>query len=179
MDQARDLAKWAATAGLAAVWSSPLSRARLTATPAAEAAHVSLQIDDRLIEVDFGVGEGLTGSEMQKQFPEARAAFLRDPVSNPLPESEDPVQAAQRGAQALQDIASTAADEDRVLVVAHNTLLRLVLCQLLHIPLSRYRDTFPALANGALTGIRINGDSTSLLSLNHPLSGTNHGNNQR
>lgn len=179
MKQARDLAKWVAAAGISAVWSSPLSRAHLTARPAAEAAHVPLQIDDRLIEVDFGVGEGLTGQEMYQRFPEARAAFLKDPVLNPLPGSEDPVQAARRGAQALRNIASPVADEARILVVAHNTLLRLVLCELLRIPLSLYRETFPSLANGALTEIRIYGGSTSLLSLNLPLSGTNHGNHHR
>lgn len=179
MNQARDLAKWAAAAGLSAVWSSPLSRARLTARPAAEAAHVPLQIDDRLIEVDFGVGEGLTGQEMYQRFPEARTAFLKDPVLSPLPGSEDPVQAARRGAQALRNIASPVADEARILVVAHNTLLRLILCELLRIPLSLYREVFPSLTNGALTEIRIHGGSTSLLSLNLPLSGTNHGNHHR
>jgi broad specificity phosphatase PhoE len=178
VEQARDLAKWAATAGLSAVWSSPLSRARLTAQPAAEAAQVPLHIDEYLIEVDFGAGEGLTGQEMHERFPQARAAFLEDPVRNPLPGSENPAQAARRGAKALQNIASISG-EARVLVVAHNTLLRLVLCEMLQIPLSRYRETFPELANGALTELRINGGSTSLLSLNLPLSGTNHGNNYK
>jgi probable phosphoglycerate mutase len=178
LDQARDLAKWAATAGLSAVWSSPLSRARLTAQPAADAAQVPLHIDECLIEMDFGAGEGLTGQEIHERFPQARAAFLEDPVRNPLPGSENPARAARRGAQALQNIASISG-EARVLVVAHNTLLRLVLCELLQIPLSRYRETFPELANGALTELHINGGSTSLLSLNLPLSGTTHGNNYK
>lgn len=178
-DQARDLGKWAAGAQLSAVWSSPLSRARLTAQPAAEAAHVPLQIDDRLIEVDFGQAEGLTGKEMHERFPEARASFLKDPVVNPLPGGENPVRAARLGARALRTIASSGADKTRVLVVAHNTLLRLVLCELLHIPLSLYREVFPELANGALTEIRIDGGSTSLLSFNLPPNSTNHGHHDR
>lgn len=169
--QAMHLARWAATAGLSAVWSSPLSRARLTAQPAAEAAHVSLQVDTRLLELDFGCGEGLTDREMCERFPEIRAAFVADPVANFLPGGEDPVHAAQRGAEALHHIASISGPDSRTLVVAHSTLLRLVLCQLLRIPISRYRSTFPNLANGRLTEIDLTADRAALLSYNLPLSG--------
>ncbi|MGZ0237443.1 histidine phosphatase family protein, partial [Streptomyces sp. CPS1] len=53
-------------------------------------------------------------------------------------------------------------------VVAHNTLLRLVLCALLGIPLSEYRRVLPRLLNAAVTEIRVDGDRTALLSLNVP-----------
>ena len=41
----------------------------------------------------------------------------------------------------------------RVLVVTHNTLIRVALCQLLGVPLSKYRTVFPTIANGALSEI--------------------------
>ncbi len=171
LSQAQHLAGWAATASLAAVWASSLTRARLTAQPAAEAAGVPLQIDSRLLELDFGQGEGLTDQEQRERFPDARAAFVQDPAANFLPGGEDPVHAAQRGTEALHHIASVSGPDARTLVVAHSTLIRIVLCQLLHIPIPRYRDAFPNLANGTLTEIDLKSGHTSLLCFNLPLSG--------
>jgi probable phosphoglycerate mutase len=177
--QALQLAGWAGNANISAVWCSPLSRSRLTAQPSADAVHLPLQIDARLVELDFGCGEGLTDQEMHERFPGARAAFLEDPAANFLPGGEDPIHAAQRGVEAVYDIASSASLHSRVLVVAHNTLLRIVLCELLQIPISRYRSTFPTLANGTLTEISLNSGHTSLLSFNAPLPAStfeiNHG----
>jgi probable phosphoglycerate mutase len=58
-----------------------------------------------------------------------------------------------------------------VLVVAHNTLLRLGLCVLLGLPVARYRQVFPRLDNVAVTEIAIPDRGTgpvALLSLNVP-----------
>jgi probable phosphoglycerate mutase len=170
VSQAQALATWARSARLAAVWSSPLSRARLTASPAAEALGLPLQIEERLIELDFGCGEGKTDAEMRHEFPEQRAAFLLDPVSNFLPGGEDPRHAAERGASALRSIAATVPQDSRALVVAHNTLLRLVLCSLLEIPLARYRSIFPSFANCTTTEIAITETKVGLLSFNVPLT---------
>jgi probable phosphoglycerate mutase len=59
----------------------------------------------------------------------------------------------------------------RVLVVTHNTVSRVALCQLLGVPLSRYRTVFPTIANGALSeiGLRDGDGGFSLLKFNVPL----------
>ncbi|UGY94429.1 histidine phosphatase family protein [Streptomyces gobiensis] len=165
--QAAALADWAATADLSAVWSSPLSRARLTAAPAAAACDLTPRIDERLHEVDFGRGEGLTRAEMRQRFPKQLDAFLSDPVNHHLPGGEDPRRAAERAAACLADIAQEH-PVGRVLVVAHSTLLRLLLCQLLDIPLTNYRRVFPELHNGALTELRMKDGRAALLRLNAP-----------
>ena len=167
--QAVRLAQWAAEANLQAVWSSPLSRAVETATPSADALELPLQIDDRLLELDFGRGEGLTASEMKAAMPEAFTAFRMDPVHHHLPEGENPIAAAKRGLIALHSIAATIPSEGKALVVAHSTLLRLILCQALDIPLSRYRNVFPIFHNCAITEVKITGSVVSLLSFNAPL----------
>ncbi|MGW2515987.1 histidine phosphatase family protein, partial [Streptomyces sp. NPDC001617] len=84
-----------------------------------------------------------------------------------FPGAEDPAAAATRGAAALHRIAA-AHDGGRVLVVAHNTLLRLVLCRLLSLPLAEYRRVFPQLRNAAVSEIRMDEGVTALLSLNVP-----------
>jgi len=172
LQQAEQLAAWARGANLSAVWSSTLSRARWTAQPAADAVGLLLHVDERLIELDFGRGEGLTDAEMEEQFPEERVAFMHDPVTHHLPGGEDPVFAVERGMAALHEIAA-ASPAGRSLVVMHNTLIRLMLCSLLGIPLSRYRSVFPQLANGTLTEIDLSrqpGGNSALLSFNAPLT---------
>ncbi len=167
--QAAALGRWARTQKLAQVWSSSLSRARLTAEPAAHAAGLPLGIDDRLLELSFGECEGLTGDEMRTRFPRERDAFEEDPVRFPLPGGEDPAYAAERGAAALRAIAAGTGADERSLVVAHSTLFRLALCQLLGVDLKRYRSLFPHFANAALTEIELTPTRFSLLSLNVPL----------
>jgi broad specificity phosphatase PhoE len=167
--QADALARWASSARLDAVLCSPLSRARRTACPSAKAAGLPLQEDDRLREVDFGKGEGLTRAEMREAFPDRLDAFLRDPVAHHLPGGEDPRAAAARASSCLADVARRLPDA-RVLVVAHSTLLRLLLCHELGVPLSSYRRVFPTLGNGTLTELRLCGGQASLLRFNAPLA---------
>jgi broad specificity phosphatase PhoE len=168
MQQAHQLSLWAADARLAGVWSSDLTRARLTATPCAEASGVPIRVDQRLRELDFGEGEGMTAAEMVQEFPAALHAFRADPVGDHLPGGEDPVTAAARFVACLRDIESAHPD-GRVLVVAHTTTIRLALCQLIGVPLRHYRRLFPFLRNCALTEIRLEGDQVSVVEFNAPL----------
>lgn len=170
LGQAARLATWASSAGLAAVWSSPLGRALGTAIPCANSAGLRLQVDARLRELDFGDGEGLTSQEMRERFPEAFAAFGIDPVANHLPGGEDPVAAVGRFVACLHDI-SDIHPEGRVLVVAHATMIRLALCHLLGGPLGDYRRLFPTIGNCALTEIRMIDRRPALLRLNVPVEG--------
>jgi probable phosphoglycerate mutase len=138
---------------------------------------VPLQIDEGLLELDFGWGEGKTDAEMQEEFPARRAAFLEDPAQNFLPGGENPSAAAARGVAALYRIGEDLPPSGRALAVAHNTLLRLVLCSLLEIPLARYRNCFPILANTTLTEIAFTPTGVGLLQFNVPLdsaSGRDH-----
>jgi probable phosphoglycerate mutase len=167
-EQALALANWAASAKLCAIWVSPMKRARQTAVPVVKSTGLAPNVDERLREIDFGRGEGLTASEMRERFGDAFDAFVADPVANQLPGGESPVDAAHRAVNCLRDIAARHAG-GRVLIISHNTLTRLALCQMLEIPLSKYRTVFPSLANVALSEIGIQGNKTSLFSLNRML----------
>jgi len=174
LEQAQQLAAWAPTAGLAAVWTSTLTRAQLTATACAEAIGVPLRVDARLRELDFGHGEGLTSAEMHEQFPEALQAFRADPVTDHLPGGEDPTEAVRRFTGCLDDLAERHPG-DRILVVAHTTAIRLTLCGLMGVPLRDYRRIFPSLRNCGLTEIRLTGRpgapdrEVALLEFNTPI----------
>lgn len=167
--QSMRLAEWARTAGLTALWCSPASRAILTAEPVAETTGLVPEVDPRLRELDFGKGEGRTVEEMARDFPAALEAFRRDPVASHLPGGEDPRNAVDRALHCFRDIAATEPG-GRVLVVAHTTLLRLVLCELLGIPLRDYRKVFPYLRNTGLTVVRFENGQAALLEYNSPVS---------
>ncbi|MEU4891410.1 histidine phosphatase family protein [Streptomyces sp. NPDC044780] len=165
--QARALARWAGRRGADAVACSPLSRARRTAEPAARALGLVPEVIEDLRELDFGWGEGRTIAELEAEDPAAVAAFRRDPETGAFPGSEPPGRAAARAVAALRGLAA-AHEGGTVLVVAHNSLLRLALCALLTIPVGRYRQVFPRLDNAAVTEVELTGEATALRSLNVP-----------
>ncbi|MGC9538069.1 histidine phosphatase family protein [Streptomyces sp. UG1] len=166
--QADALARWATAHPVDAIWTSPVSRAVVTAAPACRALGLTPHREPDLRECDFGVLEGRTLAEFAAEDPQAAEAFRTDPVAHPFPGAEDPAAAAERGAAALRRIAAAHPGE-RVLVVAHNTLFRLVLCTLLSIPPGRYRSVFPRLRNAAISELLVKSDgSAALLSLNVP-----------
>ncbi|MEO3979043.1 histidine phosphatase family protein [Streptomyces sp. CAU 1734] len=167
--QSRRLGEWAARHPVDAVYTSTLTRAVETAEPACAALGLTPHREPGLRECDFGVVEGRTLAEFAAGSPREAAAFAADPVAHPFPGAEDPRAAAARGAAALRRIAA-GHPGGRVLVVAHNTLLRLVLCELLSIPRAEYRRVFPRLRNAAVSEVRMAATGRpALLSLNVPV----------
>ncbi|MGW0982994.1 histidine phosphatase family protein [Streptomyces xiamenensis] len=151
--------------GVEVVVSSPLGRAVRTATPAAEAVGTSVEREPGLREADFGTLEGRTRQEAD---PELVARFVADPVAHPFPGAEPPAEAAARAAGALRSVHARHPGRT-VLVVAHSTILRLALCELIGLPLSHYRRIFPRVENVAFTEIALPADPTgpaALLCLN-------------
>ncbi|MFB6817705.1 histidine phosphatase family protein [Streptomyces sp. NPDC056347] len=165
--QAEQLGAWAARNGVDAVWTSTVGRAVATARPACEALGLTPRREHDLRECDFGEVEGRTLAEFAAEQPERAREYRADPVAHPFPGAEDPRAAAARGTAALRRIAAWHPGQ-RVLVVAHNTLLRLVLCELLSIPPGSYRRVLPRLLNAAVSEVRLGPEGAALLSLNVP-----------
>jgi probable phosphoglycerate mutase len=170
--QAAALAHWARNHPHDAVACSPLHRARETAAPVAEALGLSAEVNPALREMDFGIAEGRTLAELHREHPDAAAAFVADPANRPFPGAEPPEQVAERVLGALRAIAGRHPGAS-VLVVGHNTALRLALCGWLGIALERYRDVLPRLENAAVTRLRLSADPCrppALLCLNVPVA---------
>jgi probable phosphoglycerate mutase len=168
--QAVALAGWARHQRFDVLACSPVPRAVVTAAPVAAALGLEPEVLPDLREVDFGIAEGRTLAELRESHPQAAAAFVADPVAHPFPDAESPAAAAERAVAALRDVAHRHRGAS-VLVVAHNTLLRLALCAWLGIPLARYRAVLPRLDNAAATRLRVPDDPTgppALLALNVP-----------
>lgn len=168
--QAAALADWVSRHPHDAVVCSPVSRARQTAAPAAAVLGVEVEVVPALRELDFGAAEGRTLAEMRADDAAAADAFVADPVRHPFPGAEPPHAAAERVLGGLRAVAERYRGGS-VLIVGHNTALRLALCAWLGISLSRYRDVLPRLDNAAPTRLRVPADPSrppALLALNVP-----------
>ena len=107
----------------------------------------TLEIDPRLLEMDYGAWEGLTYEEIEATRRRARAAAgrpTRPTLACPDGESGDDV--AGRARTFLQyllaaDCPTTGGDaRTAVLAVAHSTLNRVLICVALGIPIREFRD---------------------------------------
>jgi probable phosphoglycerate mutase len=170
--QAVALAGWASHQHFDVLVCSPVPRAVATAAPVAAALGLEPEMVAGLREVDFGIAEGRTLAELRVSHPDAAEAFVADPVAHPFPGAEPPAAAAERAVGALRAIAERHRGRS-VMVIAHNTLMRLALCAWLGIPLARYRAVLPRLENATATRLRVPADPDrppALLALNVPTS---------
>jgi broad specificity phosphatase PhoE len=129
----------------AALYTSPLQRARLTAAPIAEALGLAVRVDADLGEYDLGAWEGVRYVDLLKvhRFWEE---IRRDPHFAPRG-GESPRRVADRFLGALRRIAAQHPGE-RVLVVTHGGALSLALGELFDGDLSRWSRV---MANGAVS----------------------------
>jgi len=157
VEESKRLATWAASASLNGIVTSPAQRARHTA--AIVAAHVGLDVcvDERLRELDFGAAEGRTLTELLAEDPELVTRFEMDPVEHHMPDGEHPRAAVHRMQAAIREV-----PDARVLVVTHNTVLRLLVCHWLGIPLAQYRRLLPRAEHCAITEVRVSGGGFAL-----------------
>lgn len=164
LKQAEQLRDWALEFAPDVLWSSPMLRARQTVAPTAEALGLEPVLDARLREVDFGSAEGRMLSELP---PAVAKAFELDPVGWHFPGGEDPAKAAERVHEVFHQIGREY-EEKKVLVVAHNTLIRLLVCRELGLPLRDYRRLLPALGPAALVRLRWQDGTVGLEAYNTP-----------
>jgi probable phosphoglycerate mutase len=163
-EQAEALARRAREESPALVLSSPLERALSTARPAAEACGLEPETDGRLRELDFGGWEGKTFEEIRADDPDRAERFLRS-AEHGFPGGEPLEDGAARILAVFGDLGRSHPGET-VLVVAHNTLLRLGLCAVLGVPLVDYRRRFPRVVNGAVSEVRFGEGGGALYSFN-------------
>ncbi len=162
--QAATLARRAEHEGVDLVISSPLGRALETAGPAAVACGLDPKTDERLRELDFGEWEGRTLAEIRDEDPEAALRF-EESAENGFPGGESLARGADRALEVFADLYRSSAGRT-VLVVAHNTLLRLALCRVLGAPLGQYRRLMPRVVNGAVSEVRFGEKGGALYSFN-------------
>jgi probable phosphoglycerate mutase len=126
-EQAQRCAERLGGAGVDAIYTSPLVRARDTAQVIADASGAPLTVDDRLIEVDYGPFEGFDREDARATFGQAFDDWRADPFGAPVTGMEPLADALQRARAAAAE--ALEASEHPVLV-AHQGILRIVLIAL-------------------------------------------------
>lgn len=123
-----------------AVFASPMKRTIATAKPLCEAAGLEMQLREGLREMNFGAWEEQTRDTVKSDYLEDYIRWMTEPAWNaPSGGGETAVEVANRAMPVIAEIEETCGDGP-VLIVAHKTTIRIVLCQLLGVDLGRYRD---------------------------------------
>ena len=126
-EQAQRAAQQLAGAGIDAVVTSPLVRARDTAQAIADAAGVPLIVDERLIEVDYGPFEGLDRDGARAQLGTPFEDWRADPFGAPVAGMEPLATALERARAATADALAV---HEHPVIVGHQGILRIVLVAL-------------------------------------------------
>lgn len=120
---------------LDAIYCSPLCRATKSAKLIAAPHGLEPVAIPDLRERHFGVWEGLTFSEIKEGWPQAFSDWAADPVNFAPPEGESTLEVARRGERVLAELLPRHRGQSLALV-AHGGINRVLLCQLLGLPLA-------------------------------------------
>lgn len=123
---------------IAAVYSSPLQRARETAEIVASPHQLTIKLAAGIAEVDVGQWERRSWREIKQTEPEAYRRFRADPATHGYVGGENLTQVQQRVSAAMGGIMTENLGR-RIIVVAHNVVNRVFLASLLYIPLAKAR----------------------------------------
>lgn len=137
--QARQLAAELAELPIKAVISSPLERAVQTAEPIARVHNLPVEINEGLLEMDYGKWQGRSIKQL------GRLKSWREVQERPggfgFPQGEAFVSAQSRVAETLRVLSENYAEKDIVVCVSHCDMIRLAVAYYLDMPL----DTFQRL----------------------------------
>jgi broad specificity phosphatase PhoE len=126
----------------AAIYSSDLQRARVTAEIIAGQLGLPVQVDRRLREVNQGEWEGMLTADIQQRYAEEWAERRADRLHAAPPGGESLAQVAARVLEGLYAIAQRH-PEQRILIVSHGLALAVVLCAAAGAPLTEAFHRIP------------------------------------
>lgn len=149
---------------MAAVYASPLVRARETARAIA-APHGLAVTDERdLVEMHVGEMEGLSTVEMRARFPEFLAEWVSERGPALLMPGGESLEQVQARAWAVVERLRAAHPDETVVLVSHNFVLAGLITRALEMPLHGFRRF--RLSVCGVTTLRFRQDRTMLVHLN-------------
>jgi broad specificity phosphatase PhoE len=135
--QAEAASRALARRSLAAVYSSPLSRAGETAEAIASPHGLQVRRDPAFAEICHGLWEGLTVEEVRSEFPDLYSAWRESPQTVTMPNGENLAQVSERVLGRVEQLRSDHAGET-VCLVTHGSPLRILLLDALGGSLDRF-----------------------------------------
>ncbi|HDH11280.1 MAG TPA: alpha-ribazole phosphatase [Nitrospirae bacterium] len=132
---------------LKAVYCSGLIRSVRSADIIAEPYGLKPVIVEGLKERNFGVWEGMSFDEIKEKWPDAFDAWAENPLKFSPMEGESTIEVRERALKAFDEIMKKH-NGDSIAIVAHGGINRVILCELLGMPLEnifRIEQDFAAL----------------------------------
>lgn len=130
------------------IYTSPLKRCLEVVKRLAEEKRVSVLVDDRLRELNYGVFEGLSRKQIEQRYPALLQKWYSSPMATAFPRGESFRQFIARVRDAVRDIKK---QNKSVLVISHGGPIRVFICDVLGLPLRCVRSF--QFDNAGLTGI--------------------------
>jgi len=142
---------------LTAIHTSPLIRTLETAR-LIKVFHPSIPIFEEkgLIEMDLGEFDGIKARDWAEQYPDFRKAWNENSASVKMPGGESLKEVQVRAKHTLERITRIYPPDTTILISSHNFVNLTILCDLLEIPLRRFRELRQE--NAAFNVIRKKGD---------------------
>ncbi len=137
-----------------AVLASPLGRAFRTAEAIASIRGLAVEGHDALLELDVGETEGMLFAAVRQTWPEFAAQWVGTAVADAvMPGGESLRMLAGRLAPVIDDF-TVRAPEEVVALVAHNFVIKVLLCELLGMDLADFRAFDVGLASVSTVSLR-------------------------
>ena len=160
--QAQRLANRLAREKIHFIYTSTLRRASATAEIIASCHQMEVITCPELLEINFGLVEGLSFSEIGERYPELVKAWPDRDLSFRFPGGESIGELNSRVVKFYHRLKKHA-PEDTVLVVAHSGVLRLLICHLLEIDMWHWRQLRTDLASLSIVETHSQGATLDLL----------------
>ena len=136
LSQARRVAARLQNEPLAAAYCSPLLRTKQTIEPLAESLGLRVQLENGLLDIDYGSLQGLTHSEAATIYPHEYAAWQTEPSQVSFPDGED-LHTVQRRLVSLLDALRTRHQGQTITLVGHQIVNKVLACTLLGLDLDQ------------------------------------------
>lgn len=146
---------------LNAIYSSPLERARATASALARYQNTPVHAHDDLSEIDFGDWAGKTFAELEAD--PAWREFNRSRASATIPGGERPAAVQNRIVSAIARLAATHSG-GTIAIVSHGDVIRFALLHYHSMPLDLYYCL--EVEPGSLSAVRLSGAGAQVLYVN-------------
>jgi broad specificity phosphatase PhoE len=119
------------------IYTSPMGRCVATAESITRACGTPVRVMNELNDLDFGAWQGKLHSEIQETSSELYAVWRKTPQFMRFPEGESLQDLAARTADALR-VFTTHRPDETIVAVGHDNVNRVMLTQLLGLPLSAF-----------------------------------------
>lgn len=126
--QAELLAGYLENVEIKAVYSSPLQRALKTAEIVARRHKLEVQVNPGLEDMEFGVWQGLSLTEVKDKYPRLYAEWLSQPERVKIPQAESFADIRKRALAVVNGLLN---DDGTVVLVSHRVVNKILICALL------------------------------------------------